>query len=275
MLSETATERYHVSVDQVKTFCEQGYLKVEQLVTPEEVQEISDHSMDLMYGRETVEGIDPPPPGMSPEEIEGRYLRIHMLHHKHELHERYLLHPRILDVLEVLIGPDVMAMQTMLFIKAPGQPGQGYHQDSYYIKTWPDHLCGAWIALDDADEENGCMYMQPGSQYEPVTFYVQAPEDTDEHQEGLTEIVGIDRSKEVSVVAKAGDVVFFGGHVKHRSTKNRSTRFRRSFVSHYSNARSFTEWHGGNEHQILARGKTHLPFAAPQFDPTYDPEEKG
>ena len=88
MLTEIITERYHVSVDQVKTFCEQGFLKVEQLVNPEEVQEISDHSLDLMYGRESVEGVEPPRPGMSPDEIEGRLLRIHMLHHKHELHER-------------------------------------------------------------------------------------------------------------------------------------------------------------------------------------------
>lgn len=196
-----------------------------------------------------------------------------MLHRKLEIHERYLLHPRILDVLEVLIGPDVMAMQTMLFLKAPGQPGQGYHQDSYYIVTLPDTLCGAWIAIDDADEENGCMYMMPGSQYEPITRNVQKPEDTEEHQENLTEIVGVDRSREVPVMAKAGDVVFFGGHIKHRSTKNRSaTRFRRAFVSHYANARSYTEWGGGNQNHILARGRTHLPYARPMFNTAYNPE---
>lgn len=271
MLTKLATERYHVSVEQVKAFSEDGFLKVEQLISAEEVNEINSHTDDILSGRKPVEGIEPPPPGMSHEEMLARHLRIHMLHYKDELHERYLLHPRILDILEVLIGPDVMAMQTMLFIKGPGQPGQGYHQDSYYIKTWPDHLCGAWIALDAADEENGCVYMQPGSQYEPITLDVQAPEDTDEHQEGLTEIIDVDRSLEVPVIAKAGDVVFFGGHVKHRSTKNRSERFRRAFVSHYSNARSFTEWHGGNGQQILARGKTHLPYATPKFDLDYDP----
>ena len=265
------SERYHVTVDQVKSFSEDGFLKVGQLLTSDEVNEINEHTMDLIYGRVQVEGLEPPPPGMSPDEIERRHLRIHMLHHKHELHERYLLYPRILDILEVLIGPDVMAMQTMLFIKAPGQPGQGYHQDSYYIKTFPDHLCGAWIALDDVDEENGCVYMQPGSQYEPISGDVQQPDDTDEHQQGLTEIVDVDRSTEVPVIARPGDVVFFGGHIKHRSTKNRSNRFRRAFVSHYSNARSYTEWHGGNQEQILARGQTHLPHASPRYDTSFDP----
>jgi hypothetical protein len=79
---------------------------------------------------------------------------------------------------------------------------------------------------------------------------------------------------------KAGDVAFFNGHVLHRSKRNWSTnRARRSFVGHYCNARSFTQWgaddHGGatadpitgmtNGSHILARGDTHLPFAKPKF----------
>ena len=41
--------------------------------------------------------------------------------------------------------------QTMMFIKGPGSDGQGFHQDSYYIPTFPDTLIGAWIAVDRAD----------------------------------------------------------------------------------------------------------------------------
>ena len=70
-----------------------------------------------------------------------------------------------------------------------------------------------------------------------------------------------------------GDVAFFGGHILHRSHRNRSTdRFRRSFVGHYANARSFTLWgHGDgdgtptNHKHILARGFTHLPYGQPRF----------
>jgi hypothetical protein len=84
---------------------------------------------------------------------------------------------------------------------------------------------------------------------------------------------------------KGGDVAFFGGHVLHRSYTNVSaTRFRRSFVGHYSNARGYTDWGAdapsGDAHRspaidpgtgmtngshILARGDTHLPFALPRF----------
>ena len=80
--------------------------------------------------------------------IRSRYFRFIQFHRHLPLHEQYLLHPRILDVLESLIGPDIMAMQSMLFLKPPQQPGQGYHQDSKYIQTSPDLLCGVWIASE-------------------------------------------------------------------------------------------------------------------------------
>ena len=81
-------------------------------------------------------------------------------------------------------------------------------------------------------------------------------------------------------------MVFFGGHVLHRSKQNFTTdRLRRAFVGHYCNARSFTQWGANhddddphtapsvdpetkmtNGSHILARGDTHLPFARPNFD---------
>ena len=53
-------------------------------------------------------------------------------------------------------------LQSMLFLKPPGKPGQGWHQDSFYIPTHPDTLCGAWIAIDECDELNGAMWFAEG-----------------------------------------------------------------------------------------------------------------
>jgi ectoine hydroxylase-related dioxygenase (phytanoyl-CoA dioxygenase family) len=251
-------------------------------------------------GGVSVQGLEVPPEHLSPAEKAQYFLRIHMLHRRLELHERYMLHPRVLDVLQVLIGPDVLALQTMLFLKPPGKPGQGWHQDSYYIPTHADTLCGAWIAIDEADEFNGAMWMARGSQVEPVyppkggyghgdrgigdISYVDGVSNPEDAENDLAPIA--DRYPQVLVPAKPGDVVFFGGHVLHRSKANiTSDRFRRAFVSHYCNARSFTQWgadtarfddiHASptvdpvtrmtNGSHILARGDTHLPFAQPQF----------
>ena len=318
---DAASSRYRVSVEEYRKFRRDGFLVVPRLVSPGEVAELKQHTEELMEGRlpeqqaskttyhdssngaVLVNDFGAPPAHLSPEEKAHFFLRIHMLHRKLELHERYLLHPRVLDVLEVLIGPDVMALQTMLFLKPAGSEGQGWHQDSYYIPTSPDTLCGAWIAIDDCDEQNGAMWFAKGSGVEPVyppcpeveygfgdklvgdIRYVKGISDTDDTRNALTPVA--DRYDQVLVSAKAGDVVFFNGHVLHRSKKNWSKdRFRRSFVSHYSNARSFTQWAADvpegmseaeaamrkdpatgmtNGSQILARGDTHLPFAKPRF----------
>jgi len=263
---------YVLSVEEKKAFHEDGFLIIPQLINQRDVQELVDHTVDIMQGEVTVPGrIDPPSPNATIEEIEQRYVRVHQLHLDLEIHERYLLHTRILDVLERLIGPDVMAMQTMLFLKAPEQVGQGYHQDSYYIPTRPDTLCGAWIALDDADEENGCVWFVKGTQHEPICYEAQNISHDDVNLNDLGKIAAKYPENEVPAVMKSGDVAFFGGHVIHRSHSNVSkTRFRRAFVGHYANARSWTHWGASleecrNSNQILARGSTHLPYAVPKF----------
>ena len=301
---------YRVSVAEYIRFRQKGILVVPGLVSPEEIQELRTHTDDLMQGRlpeqqgHTLEGphsgpsgtltqtLAAPPAHLSPQEKAEYFLRIHMLHRQLELHERYLLHPRVLDVLQALIGPDVLALQTMLFLKGPGKPGQGWHQDSYYIPTHPDTLCGAWIAIDDCDEQNGALWYATGSQHEPV-YPPKTGYGFGDHQlEGISSVGNVsnpddsindlskiaDKYDQLLVPAKAGDVVFFGGHVLHRSKKNWSSdRFRRSFVGHYCNARSFTQWGrehgedvdestlGTNKFHILARGDTHLPYAKPRF----------
>ena len=305
--TQTTVERYAVKAEQYTLFRQQGFLVVRNLVSPEEIAELKQHTEDLMQGllpEQQLEsakafGLSAPPPHLPPHEKAQHYLRIHMLHRVLGLHERYLLHPRVLDVLECLIGPDVLALQTMLFLKPPGKPGQGWHQDTFYIPTHPDTLCGAWIAIDDCDELNGAMWMAAGSGAEPIypsadghfhgnknlseILHVNGVSDVDDSKNDLAKIA--DRYPQLLVPAKAGDVVFFNGHVLHRSKQNYSTdRFRRSFVSHYCNARSFTQWgsderparpgeyppvdpvNGGtNGSHILARGDTHLPFAQPKF----------
>jgi phytanoyl-CoA hydroxylase len=310
--ADERTDRYRMTVEQYRSFREKGFLVVAGLVSPQEIDELRQHTEDLMQGRlpeqtqqmadrdisqdtgVTMQRLEAPPAHLSAVEKAQHFLRIHMLHRRLALHERYLLHPRVLDVLECLIGPDVTAMQTMLFLKPPGKPGQGWHQDSYYIPTFPDTLCGAWIAVDDCDENNGAMWFAQGSQVEPIyppctgygsgdrelvdITYVKGVSNIDDEQNDLARVAA--RYPQVLVPAKAGDVVFFGGHVLHRSKQNFTTdRFRRAFVSHYCNARSFTQWGGdaangfvpqgeqkmANNCNILARGDTHLPFALPRF----------
>jgi phytanoyl-CoA hydroxylase len=269
-MMSTSAPSVAVGVEQYVRFRAEGFLIVRGLVAPDEVQELLRHVEELGLER----------------------LRVHMLHRQLEIHERFLLHPRVLDVVEGLVGPDVLALQTMLFVKRPGSPGQGYHQDSFHIITRPDTLIGAWLALDRADEENGCVWITSGSQHEPIYPDVDelaghggdlqladipaiaGADDPDESRNELTAVAAPYRGREVAAVLDPGDVVFFGGHVLHRSHWNRSpTRSRRSFVAHYCNARSYVPWDddplpegdSANGRHVLARGETHLPYAQPRF----------
>src|SRR5438270_13482144 len=79
--------RYRVSVAEYVRFRADGFLVVRGLVPLEDVEELRHHSEDLMYGRVSVPGMEPPV-GATREEIERRYLRIHMLHRALEIHER-------------------------------------------------------------------------------------------------------------------------------------------------------------------------------------------
>jgi phytanoyl-CoA hydroxylase len=272
MMSTTAQSAVRrVSIAEYVHFRREGYLIVRGLMAPDEVRELLDHVEDPMFA--AVE-------------------RIHMLHRRLEIHERFMLHPGVLDVVQALVGPDVLALQTMLFVKRPGSDGQGYHQDSFHIITEPDTLIGAWTALDRADEENGCLRVVAGSQNEPIypdadesaghggdllladMFAISGADDPDERRNELTAVAAKYPGREVAAALDPGDVVFFGGHLLHRSHANLSpTRSRRAFVAHYCNARSYVPWDDepldpgeiGNGRHILARGETHIPFARPRF----------
>jgi len=313
------SQRYPVTIAQYRAFRRDGFLVMRNVVSEDEIAMLREHTEDLMQGRlpqqqgremagrdvtkdgaTTAQGLEAPPVHLSATEKAQYFLRIHMLHRKLALHESFMLHPRVLDILEVIIGPDVLAMQTMLFLKPPGKPGQGWHQDSYYIPTMPDSLCGAWIAIDEADERNGGLWFAKGSGQEPIyppcpevsygfgdkavgdIQYVKGVSDPNDAANQLAAVA--DQYDQVLVHAMPGDVVFFNGHVLHRSKANWTTdRFRRAFVSHYCNARSYTPWGADTEpgapathaldektgmtngSHILARGDTHLPFAKPRF----------
>src|SRR2546429_722120 len=145
--------RVAVTAKQYTQFRRDGVIVVPQIVPADDIAELRNHTEDLMQGRLPEQQQDMKtahghslrvPENLSPEERCKHFLRIHMLHRLLPLHEKYMLHPRVLDVLEVLIGPDVLALQTMLFIKPPGAAGQGLDQDSFSIPAHPDALCGDW-----------------------------------------------------------------------------------------------------------------------------------
>ena len=155
----------------------------------------------------------------------------------------FLAHPTIVDVLTRTIGPNVKCMQSMLFIKASGKPGQAWHQDEGFIPTRDRSLGAAWIALDDATVENGCLWVLPGSHKRGLLWPHREHEDT--RFDCVVESYEFPYRDEdsVPVEVKAGSIVFFNGYLLHRSLPNVAQGgFRRSLVNHYCSAETFLPW---------------------------------
>jgi Phytanoyl-CoA dioxygenase (PhyH) len=67
-------------------------------------------------------------------------------------------HPRILDAVESLTGPDILVYTSTFFIKEAGTPVfAAWHQDATYFGLDPHGHVTAWVALTDATREAGCM----------------------------------------------------------------------------------------------------------------------
>lgn len=246
-----SVEKGTLSAAQVAAYQRDGCLVVEDLVSPDEVEALRADAVKLCRGEYPCPELPPVPADMSDEEAIGQYLCLHQVHRISPVMLSGVTHPGIARVLTQLIGPDVKCMQSMLFLKPPRFPGQAWHQDEIYIPTRDRSLTGAWIALDDAEVENGCLWILPGSHAKGY-LYPQRDHGNPVEFDFAQESYGFDDSGEVPVECPAGSVVFFNGYLLHRSRKNRSNHYRRVLVNHYMNANSLLPWHPPGEGERMA-----------------------
>jgi ectoine hydroxylase-related dioxygenase (phytanoyl-CoA dioxygenase family) len=223
---------------------ENGYLVLDRALSGKEVDILNTETIRICRNENgAVAGVGTAPSHLSNEEVLREILCIHFPHKISPLMEQTLAHPALVQALTTVIGPDVKAMQSMLFVKASGKPGQAWHQDEDYIPTRDRSLTGAWIALDDATLENGCLWVLPGS-HKPGILWKQEWHG-DKRFDCSFESRGFPYTDTdaVPVEVKKGSVVLFNGYTLHRSLPNRAkSGFRRALVNHYMSAASFLPW---------------------------------
>lgn len=230
-----------------KAYRQDGYVAVPGLVTPDEVETLRAEAVAIARGaRGPVIGADGAKDhdrNADHDAIMREVLAIHFPHKASPAMRDMLSQPNIVAVLNRLIGPNVKAMQSMLFVKSAGKPGQAWHQDEYYIPTRDRSLCGVWIALDDATIENGCLWMQPGSHRRGVIYPTLVHEDPRFDVSEEARDFPYDPEGGVPAEIAAGGALFFNGYVLHRSLPNKaSSGFRRALVNHYMSAESLLPW---------------------------------
>lgn len=220
-------------------FDEVGYCIVDAIFSGNELEEMEDFFENYRVREDTV---FESPNGqwrvpVKFDEVDKKSAQVRVLH-PHRLSPKVMnwyLHPNVAETLEVLFGKPALGAQTMFYYKPPGAKGQGMHQDNFYLLAKPATCIGVWTPLDDADEENGCLWMVPGSH----RMGIQCPEKNRAERwlnYGDSHISKFPReTKPVPVPVKRGQTLFFGGEVIHGSGPNRSTkRWRRTFIGHYA-----------------------------------------
>ncbi len=166
-------------------------------------------------------------------------------------------HPRILDAVEAILGPNLILVYSSVFIKRPHDPTQvAWHQDNSY---WPSvhgtDVATLWLAVDDADAENAAMQIIPGSQSGHTEMEMIPSGD---HQ-ALNSKVAVTPEQEASAITlamRAGSLSIHDSYILHSSAANQSERRRAGYTIRYCS--TDTAWVDTDEHPIpvfLVRGE--------------------
>lgn len=129
--------------------------------------------------------------------------------------------PRILDVVQDLLGPDLLIYTSTFFIKEPHSPTiAAWHQDSTYYGLEPKEEITVWVALSDANEAAGCMeslsFKGKPRQLSHVSRVVK--NSVNRAAQVITE--PLDEGDPVAMPLKAGEFSMHHGLCAHRSGPN-------------------------------------------------------
>lgn len=161
------------------------------------------------------------------ERRSGGPLQSNMRHKVHLLFRwanELVHHPKILDAVEDLLGPNLLCWTTNFFIKEANNPAfVSWHQDATYWGLDPDDVVTAWLAFSDAPIESGAMKFVPGSHR-----WAQLPHADTFHQDNLLSrgqeiAVAVDESKGVFVPLRAGEASLHHVKLVHGSEPNRTS----------------------------------------------------
>ncbi len=230
MVAPTQANAPLLSPEQLAQFNESGYCVVDGIHSPDELDAIEAFFEEFKNIGEAVFDA-----GSRFEEIDPaeRQLRAMHPHRYSEQVARWALQPRLVSVLAALLGRDPLLAQTMYYFKPPGAKGQGMHQDNFYLLAAPATCIASWTPIDNADVENGCLYIVPGSHRKDILCPSEGAEAWMQYGESHIKPFPRD-ARPVPMPLRRGQTMFFGGNLIHGSGPNRTKdRSRRTLIGHY------------------------------------------
>lgn len=213
----------------------------------------------------------------------NRILAIHKPHSISQIIRQLMRYPSIVGVVSQIAGAhlpfwkgNIKCVDSMAFIKPPGFPGHAWHQDECFIPTRDRSLVGVWIAVDNSNLNNGCLWIIPGSHRSGYLYPMKNhhSNEYDVHQISY----GFDTKLAMPLEANSGTIIFFNGYLLHQSLKNQSDCCRRAIVLHYMSSESLLPWYKTTHGEYVAmadnRKVIHVAGADPYHWKGYDDMEQ-
>lgn len=217
---------YPLSAEHTVVFRENGFLKLEAMLSDAEVEDLSFELNRIIDGKRAEAGGD--------DDYRRIFLQMVNLWRENDVIRRFVLHGRIAEAARGLLGCDKLRLwHDHALVKLPGDSrSTPWHQDLPY---WPMQEEGTtlscWLALDDVHEENGCMHFMPRShklgRLEPINLV--NPQDIF----SLPEAKGVSLGEAECVPLRAGSCTFHDGRTFHFASANRTDKPRRALVVIY------------------------------------------
>ena len=216
-MDQNTTQRKALSAAQVAQYREQGFLSPVPALSAQEAR----------YARAQVEAIEAANGGTWPR---AQSLKSHLIY---TFLDRIVHHPKILDAVEAILGPDILCWSSRWFIKDKNDGGfVSWHQDvPYWGLDVGENILTAWVAISPATRDNGCMKVIPGSHRSLVP-----------HREGVSNnlllrgqevAVKVDEAQAVYMALDAGQMSIHHGLMFHGSAENHADERRIGFAIRY------------------------------------------
>jgi hypothetical protein len=217
---ESVKKQPLLSNSEVDFFRQEGYLLYNQPVLSEpKFQALKDHFEEKLALL---------PDGVRPEEMDVPHFTDTKLF-------EWLFADEILDLVEPIIGPDI-ALFSSHFISKPQGNGKRvpWHEDAHYWKQMisPVEVVTVWLAIDDSNIENGCMYVIPETQHHGFSEYEEV-----DKEKNLFPIQikrgRFDESNAVACELLANEASIHHSGLIHGSPPNLSTKRRTGYTMRY------------------------------------------
>ncbi len=168
----------------------------------------------------------------------------HAMHDLDPVFDNFSRTPELAEIARDVGFKDPRILQSMFIFKQPHIGGEVVcHQDATFIHTDPLSVKGFWFALEDATQENGCMWAIPGGHRSPVKSRFFLSESGVGTEMEIFDDTPWEESKLVPLEVKAGTMVVLHGLLPHMSFANRSARTRHAYTMHLIEGQAdYPEW---------------------------------